>query len=524
MFAQSVLRDSEDELLACVLDIWREVLAGEDDVLTADSNFFLSGGDSLQLMRVLVRVRERLGTDLPLHEAARFSTPARMAACCAAGSHKASRIEQPRSHTIVKDQDSTRFPCTAGQVALWLAEQGSEATGLYNTAVVVRLTGDLHVPVLARALELLLEQHEILRATLQFDTRERRLFARVGALVAPRLEPVRMSAGEVTARFCALASQPFDLAAGPLWRVQLALTGSCAWALLICVHHCITDGWSGGVLLRHLAAAYNALLVDERWQLPERDREFRHFCLQQRMLPREELDWWRTRLHGADRLPAWPCTGVQRWPFAMACTELVLDQQLLVAVHAARRAAQVEFSAFLMAALRLAVHALAGIDELCIGMPVSLRNTSAQEEGIGYFVNLLVLRERLIAGTDNCAMLQQVQRNLSEALRHRDASLPELAQQLRPRLLPSGNPWCDMLFAYQNLPWDLLPFTGLQAALEPLTLASQYPLKVEFIPLGATCVCRIEYAHGVLTHDEAHVLQSAIRDQLASLSAPVRSN
>jgi NRPS condensation-like uncharacterized protein/acyl carrier protein len=524
MSAQSVLRDSEAELLACVLGIWREVLASGDAVLTADSNFFLSGGDSLQLIRVLVRVRERLGTDLPLHEAARFSTPAKMAACCVAGLHRASRIAQPGPHRIVQDQDSARFPCTAGQAALWLAEQCSEATGVYNTAVVVHLTGELHVPALARALELMLQRHEILRATLQFDTRERRLFARVGALVAPLLEPIRMSAGEVTARFRALASQPFDLAAGPLWRVELAITGSRAWALLICVHHCITDGWSGAVLLRHLAAAYNALLVDQRWQLPERDREFRQFCLQQRTLPLEELNWWRTQLDGADRLRAWPCTGAQRWPFAMACAEQVIDERLLVAVHAARRAAQVELSAFLLAALRRAVHALTGIDELCIGMPVSLRNTSAQEEGMGYFVNLLVLRERIIVGADSVIMLQQVQRNLSEALRHRGAALPELAQQLRPRLLPSGNPWCDVLFAYQNLPWDLLPFTGLQATLEPLTLASQYPLKVEFIPMGSTCLCRIEYARHVLTRDEAHDLQSAIRDQLASLSAPTRSN
>jgi non-ribosomal peptide synthetase component F len=193
-------------------------------------------------------------------------------------------------------------------------------------------------------------------------------------------------------------------------------------------------------------------------------------------------------------------------------------------VHALRRTAQVEFAACLLAVLRLAVHALTSIDELCVGMPVNLRNSSAQEAGVGYFVNLLVLRERITPGMDKVALLRQVQRNLSEALCHRSAALPELARQLQPRLLPSGNPWCDVLFAYQNLPWDLPRFTGLDAAVERLTLDGQYPLKVEFIPAGATCLCRIEYAREVLTPAAVGALHSAIHDQLASLSAPLRSN
>jgi hypothetical protein len=468
-----------------------------------------------------------------------------MTACCAALSGPAPRVVQHAQLALAEQEDAARFrgidaaslpgidaarlprgdtarfPCAAGQAALWLAEQCGEAIGVYNTAVVLHLTGGLQVPVLARALELLFARHELLRATLHFNSRDRRVFATIGDPPQISLEPVTLPPEGLRGYLHALAARPFDLEAGPLWRIELVTTGSRAWCLLLCIHHCVTDGWSGGVLLRHLAEAYNALLLDAQWTAVAQDCEFRNICQRQQPVAQDELQWWRTRLDSADRLRNWPFASVrvQRWPFALSCIEQTLDEPLLAEVHATRRSVQVEFSACLLAALRLALRALTGVDELCIGMPVSLRDASAQEEAVGYFVNLVVLRERVAAGTDNIAVLQQVQRNLAETLCHRAAPLPELARVLRPRQTPFGNPWCDILFAYQNLRWDVPGFVGLQAGVEALTLAGQYPLKVEFIPEGATCRCRIEYAHELIPGRQVHALHAAIRAQLAGFVA-----
>jgi acyl carrier protein len=514
--AQGLVNLHEAGLLAAVLGIWREVLGCGNDQLAADSNFFLSGGDSLHLLRVLVRVRERLGVDLPLRDVARFSTPANMARCCAGA---LSRQPGVRPVTERQAQGGLRFACTSGLSALWLAEQCAESPGLYNTAVVLHFSGDLRVPVLVRALGLVLDRHEMLRATLHFDLRERQLYAAIGAGLPFTLEPVPMPP-EAARRFLqAEAARPFDLAVGPLWRMRLVATGACSWSLLICLHHCVTDGWSGGVLLRHLGEAYNVLVECADAQAPECDREFRQFSVGAGALSQEALRFWRAKLDGADRLRSWPHTGTRRWPFVMACEEQVLDAHLLAPVHAVRHRAQVGLSACMLASLRLALGSLAGIDELCIGMPVSLRNTIAQENAVGYFVNFVILRERLAAGLDGIHAARQVQQSLSEAMYYRAAPLSELARRLQPRLLPSGNPWCDIVFAYQNLPREPPRFCGVHATVETLTLAGQYPLKVEFIPDGAACRCRIEYARGVVAPVEVRDLHSAIRHQLAALGA-----
>jgi non-ribosomal peptide synthetase component F len=208
----------------------------------------------------------------------------------------------------------------------------------------------------------------------------------------------------------------------------------------------------------------------------------------------------------------------------MACEEQLLDARLLAPLHAVRRDAKVAFSAGLLAALRLALRAVAGLDELCVGMPVSLRNATAQETAIGYFVNLVVFRDRIADGSTSVAVLNQMQRSLTETLCHRAAPLPDLARQLRPTLLPSGNPWCDIVFAYHNLPGELPRFAGVEATLEPVTLPSQYPLKVEFIPVGDACRCRIEYACRLMSAEDACALHAAIRHQLVSLGEAARSS
>lgn len=363
-------------LLQQVLAIWQEVLGRTRGELAPDSNFFLSGGDSLQLTRVLVRVGERLGVELDLRDVAQFSTPGKMARCCVAATRQTSSRIPARVPRGAAESVPDRFSCSEGQAALWLAEQVS-GVALYNTAAVVHLTGDLQVPVLARALSFCLHRHEALNTRLEFDARSQRLASIVMPVPDVILDSVHLSPQEAFRYLRARAERPFDLASGPLWRFELVATGRDTWSLLLCLHHCITDGWSGSVLLRHLAEAYGALLVSPDWQPSGIEREFRGFC-QQRPVAETELRWWREQLLEADQLASWPRTGSARWPFAMACEELELSDKLPSMQDGITPAA------LALAALRLALWDLTGLDELCIGMPASARTNSAQEESIGY--------------------------------------------------------------------------------------------------------------------------------------------
>jgi hypothetical protein len=67
------------------------------------------------------------------------------------------------------------------------------------------------------------------------------------------------SAEEAAARAVRdLASRPWDLAAGPLLRAVLVARGEREHVLALAMHHIVADGWSIRILLREIAALYEA--------------------------------------------------------------------------------------------------------------------------------------------------------------------------------------------------------------------------------------------------------------------------
>ncbi|MGI2909818.1 condensation domain-containing protein, partial [Tolypothrix sp. VBCCA 56010] len=65
---------------------------------------------------------------------------------------------------------------------------------------------------------------------------------------------------EITSQQLAIseASRPFDLAVDPLVRASLLKLKEKEHVLLVVMHHIVSDGWSIGVLVRELAAVYQA--------------------------------------------------------------------------------------------------------------------------------------------------------------------------------------------------------------------------------------------------------------------------
>src|SRR5712691_8128249 len=54
--------------------------------------------------------------------------------------------------------------------------------------------------------------------------------------------------------------RPFDLSRCPLVRTQVLRTGEDEHVLLVTMHHIVSDGWSTAVLVREVAALYDALV------------------------------------------------------------------------------------------------------------------------------------------------------------------------------------------------------------------------------------------------------------------------
>lgn len=97
------------------------------------------------------------------------------------------------------------------------------------------------------------------------------------------------------------ALRPFDLNCGPLLRATLLQLGEQEYVVLVTLHQIVFDGWSEGVLLRELAALYEAFSTGKPSPLPELPIQYADFAIwQRRSLQGEFLDallsYWKQQL------------------------------------------------------------------------------------------------------------------------------------------------------------------------------------------------------------------------------------
>ena len=164
----------------------------------------------------------------------------------------------------------------------------------------VRLIGSLDVEALGRSLDEVMRRHEALRTTFPVVAgRPVQVMADAQsvALVEEDLSLLGEEEREAELRRLAAeeAKRPFDLAVGPLVRARLWRLGEEEHALLLTMHHIVSDGWSLGILTRELAALYGAFRAGCPSPLPDLSIQYADFASWQR-------DWltgwkcsWRMR-------------------------------------------------------------------------------------------------------------------------------------------------------------------------------------------------------------------------------------
>jgi amino acid adenylation domain-containing protein len=190
-----------------VAGIWCELL-GVERVAPGD-DFFALGGHSLLAARLLARVRDVFGVELPL--AAVFATPtlARMAAAIdrarsnstgevvvslapqrLAAAEGARRSEEARENTTSGGRIA---PLSFGQERLWLVAQLDPESVAYHVPFAARLDGRLDVASFRQALDEIVRRHEILRTTFPRDETEELPFQVVAPWVPLPLPAIDLS-------------------------------------------------------------------------------------------------------------------------------------------------------------------------------------------------------------------------------------------------------------------------------------------------------------------------------------------
>jgi amino acid adenylation domain-containing protein len=445
-------RTPAEEVLA---GIWAEVLSVPR--VGVHDGFFDLGGHSLLATRVVSRVREAFGVELPLR--ALFEAPTVAALAERVAGRAGGAVLPP----VSRADRSLPLPLSFAQQRLWFLDQLEPGSSAYNVPAALRIRGALHVAALERALGDILARHESLRTT--FHPAVDRDPVQVIAPPAPfRLPSDDLSAlpaaereAEARRRASEEVARPFDLARGPLFRARLLRLSPEDRVLVVTLHHAVSDGWSMGVFFRELDALYAAHVRGADSPLAPLPVQYADFAAWQRAhltgaVLDAQLAFWRGRLAGAPtalELPAdRPRPPAQS--YRGAAHVLTLPRGLGDALRAVSRREGATLYMTLLAAFGALLSRWTGQDDVVIGSPLAGRSRGELEGLIGFFVNTLPLRTDLSGDPPFRELLGRVREAVLEGHANQDVPFERLVEELKVPRDPSRSPLFQVLFALQE--------------------------------------------------------------------------
>jgi natural product biosynthesis luciferase-like monooxygenase protein/FkbM family methyltransferase len=440
------------------LEAWlRRAVAGACRVSPADvpSDRPLTalGLDSLAAVEVQQAVETAFGVSVPLVDLLRGATLSEIAGTVL-------RAPAGPAAEPIAAEGSPVHSLTHGQRALWFLDRLSPESAAYNIAAAARVRGPLDAGALRAALADLAARHPALRARFEVvdDQPRQRTLPEVDPGLVLRVEDASgWSDRRRSERLDEEARRPFDLEAGPPFRVLLLRISAEEHALLLGLHHLVCDFWSLVVVLSDLEALYRARLGAEPAGLPPLAASHADSVSWQERLvasPRggELLEWWERKLAGplpqlelpTDR----PRPAVQT--YRGESVPLVLEPAVAAGLARLCREEGATLFMALLALFQVLLHRLSGQREVLVGTPTSGRSAAAWADLVGYFVNPIVLRTDLGDGPGFAPLLARLRPDVLAAYEHQDLPFALLTERLRIERDPSRSPVFQAMLILQK--------------------------------------------------------------------------
>ncbi len=339
-------------------------------------------------------------------------------------------------------------PLSDRQKSIWYAEAAG-AGDAYMLARVFTVRGALTAETVRDALLTLVERHAILRSRV-VETPQA-IVQRLAADLS--LDFVAYERGNVTAdewieRLRAEARQRFDLHAAAPWRVQLVRLTSRRHLLLFAVHHLVCDYTSLEILHRE----FWALCAGAGPALTPPPKPFLQFLAQEREAASgwaTSSAFWRATLAGCPTpadFPRCPTSG-RHVRGAFRQHTVALRPGDFDRLNALCRAEGCTPYVGLVATLQLLLAIYNDRDDVAIGTTHSLRRPTFGGT-IGYFVNPVVLRQRIDRGGAFLDTLREAARTTGAVAPHAHLPLAYLVEQLNPDRTSSDAGFFAVLFNY----------------------------------------------------------------------------
>ena len=348
--------------------------------VSVEAGFFELGGNSLSAVRLARRLTEALGRQVGVADVLQRPTAAALAA-------DGSNDPAPTLSPLVQMVDATpsspiHVPVSFQQAQMLTYQLVSPDSTMYNMLLPIPLPRTASRASVRGALKQLVRQHALLRSYYALDDAT---FSQI-ILPADGFEVPLVDDDEAL-------QAPFDPLSSPPLRAQLLVASTGEAALVLSVHHVITDHQSMPIFVRHVLA----FLADEA--VAPLELQYADYALWQSQGRSEErvsaqLAWWAQHLAAVPPCMSVPLDAprppVQRSDSAKLAT-IEIDGATAARVHALCRAEGTTMNVALLALWGAYLSRRSGERTVVIAQPHSLRLDERLLDTIGYFHTVMPL-------------------------------------------------------------------------------------------------------------------------------------
>jgi amino acid adenylation domain-containing protein len=442
-------------LEATLVGLWRELLRVER--VGPDDNFFDLGGHSMLAARLVARLRERLGAQVPMRTVFESPTVAALAAAIGkivdsrgAGSSQAPdripRLERRKTRQLSPTQERNLFAAQNGP----------------GLPAAVTLKGPLSPETLHRALETIVARHAVLRGVFENSTDGFSMRLTGGAAVdlpvsdLGGLDPSSREA-QLKAGLATLAGRSFDLEHGPLFRFKLFKLSAQSHVFAFCFSQLVFDGLSHDIFLDELSVLYAAFIAGRPDPLPPLPVDYLDYIewrnQQLSAVGGTQTAWWKQRI--GEEVPAIPLPTDRPHPdipgYQGDSVPLEVDHLLAQSVSRAALALGATPQMVYLSALFVLSSRLGRRTDCWIASPVDGRVHPYIDAMIGAFANVLPLRCEILPGMTTAQLVDQVRDLSLSAMEHQDLPLYQLGLRIKREHGAHNLPLFQMEFGYQRI-------------------------------------------------------------------------
>lgn len=479
-------REPETATERRVAELFAQLL-GRDRV-GADDSFFDLGGHSLLATKFVAAVRNAFGVEIGVREIFELATVARIAAHLDATETPDSA--RPRLTAAVHDGP---VRLSSSQLRSWFTYRFDGPNAVNNIPFAAALRGPCDTEALAAAITDVVARHEILRTTY------REIDGVPHQIIHPPAEvPVRRAIGPdrdwLQAELDGERRHVFDLESeSPIRAALLSLPDRNVVSLV--VHHIAGDHWSAGVLFTDLLTAYRARSGGQPPSWEPLPVQYADFGVWQAALLDDsagiagpQRDYWIRQLEGlageSGLRPDFPR------PALLSGSGDAIEFSLASATRAkikdlTRDLGITEFM-LLQAAVAVVLYKAGGGPDIPIGTPVAGRSEPELDRLIGFFINILVLRNDLSGNPTLRELLRRTRDMALAAYAHQDLPFDQVVDAVSPARSLSRNPLFDVVVHVRDqLPQDTVIDSGpggdtTFSALEPTFDVAHADMSVNF--------------------------------------------